>query len=329
MSDGLYFLANDRVLNWAIAFFESVRAHEPAMRMVMIPFDQRIDELVKLADHYRFEIFDHPSLAELDAVGESFFPGKEVWQRTFRKFGVFWGPLDQFIFSDVDIVHLEGVRQYLDAFEKSGLDLLFSDEAIHQVYWGENLRRQMVESYGARGFNTGFWASRRGLFTLQRIKEIAEQARPVAADFNQGTYEQPFLNYCFDVSRLPYKQFAEVIPDLTRASLAEVRGVKRDARGVYRMADPRSSEYGKRFTFVHWAGTPATPVMPYRSIFLRYRLMREPSWRKMWLRLKGVPAVVFWNIVHAARNTNLISRTYKSLFPQRFQTRLSRRLHEK
>src|ERR1041385_3167220 len=128
MSDGLYFLANDRVLNWSIAFLESVRSHEPELRLVMIPFDSRIDEIARLADQYRFEIFDHRSLSELDEIGKTFYPTWEIWQRTFRKFAVFWGPLERFIFSDVDIVHLEGVQQYADAFERSGLDLLYSDD---------------------------------------------------------------------------------------------------------------------------------------------------------------------------------------------------------
>ena len=74
MIDGVYFLANDHVLNWSIAFFESLRTHEPDMRLVMIPFDVRIEKIAALRDRYHFEIFDHPSLKALDELGRSFFP---------------------------------------------------------------------------------------------------------------------------------------------------------------------------------------------------------------------------------------------------------------
>ena len=97
--------------------------------------------------------------------------------RTFRKFAVFWGPLERFIFSDVDIVFLEGLKQFGEAFDRAQLDLLYSDEDIRQVYAQRPLRQKMIELNGARGINTGFWATKRDLFTLDRVRQLAEESQ--------------------------------------------------------------------------------------------------------------------------------------------------------
>jgi hypothetical protein len=328
-SSGLYFLANDHVLNWAIAFFESLRALDPDLRLVMIPFNDRVDALAKLSDRYRFEIFNDPSLAALDEIGGRFFPTQEIPQRTFRKFAVFWGPLQRFIFSDVDIVFLEGVRQFADAYARSQLDLLHADEEIHQVYADEQFRRKMMDTHGARGFNTGFWAARRGLFSLEQVQRLADEALPMAGAFNRGTYEQPFVNYCCDVSHVRYAHFADFIPDLTRRFLAVQHGIRHGTDGVHYIHDTLSPDYGKRIPFLHWAGTPANEGMPYRSIFLKYRLRSETLPRRTWVRLTGVPQRIAWNTIRWGRETNFIGRTYKRLMPRALQERVTRFLRRK
>ena len=112
------------------------------------------------------------------------------------------------------------------------------------------------------------------------------------------------------------------MPGLTGYTMSQVRGVRKDTKGVYRITDRKSPEFGKRIAFIHWAGTPATPVMPYRSIFLHYWHMRDPLWWRIWLRLKGVaPKEVAWRIIRFSRQTGLISRTYKWLMPAKLQAR--------
>jgi hypothetical protein len=329
MREGIYFLANDRVIEWAIGFFESLRVHEPALPLVMIPFDDRTDRLRALADRYRYTIFEPPWLAELDEIGKRFHPPEETVPRhTYRKFAVFDGPLERFIFSDVDIVLLDSLREHFDAYDRAGKDLLHADEEIDQVYHSP-LCEHMVASYGARGFNTGFWAARRGLFTLEEVRRLADEALPHAEGFNHGTYEQPFLNFCCDVKGVRYANFADVVPDLTRKHLSNQPGIARDADGKWRIHDPASGENGKRIGFVHWAGQQANELMAYRSLYLSYRLRSEPPLKRTWIKAKRLPRAAWWNLVRWGRATQWISRTYKRLIPMSLQLRFARVLYRK
>src|SRR4051812_48880038 len=176
---GLYFVANDHVLSWTIGFLESLRQVNPDLPAVMIPFDENTSQVRALAKRYRFDIFDDPAQAklnELDAIGRRFYPSNTKAMHTFRKFAVFWGPLEHFLFSDVDIILLEPLDELFDAREKSGCNLLHADEDMREVYTGEAFVQKMIETYGALGFNTGFWASKRGMFDLQTISTMANHA---------------------------------------------------------------------------------------------------------------------------------------------------------
>src|SRR5436190_2240775 len=93
---GVYCLANDGVLDWFIAFCESLRAHEPPSRLglTVIPYDDSLTAVLRLQERYAFEILDDDSLGELDRIGERICPGEIGGARAFRKLASFWGPYD-------------------------------------------------------------------------------------------------------------------------------------------------------------------------------------------------------------------------------------------
>ncbi len=49
---GIYCLANDKVLDWMIAFLKSLRTYEPSRKLIVIPFDENIEKLSRLANKY-------------------------------------------------------------------------------------------------------------------------------------------------------------------------------------------------------------------------------------------------------------------------------------
>lgn len=51
MTSGVYFLGNDKICDWAIAFLESFRCSNPDLALTMIPFDDRLDQMRQLAPH--------------------------------------------------------------------------------------------------------------------------------------------------------------------------------------------------------------------------------------------------------------------------------------
>src|SRR5260370_3390370 len=48
LARGVYTLANDPMYDWLVAFLESLREHEPALPIVVIPLDDRISRIKRL-----------------------------------------------------------------------------------------------------------------------------------------------------------------------------------------------------------------------------------------------------------------------------------------
>src|SRR5580658_3484813 len=70
---GVYFLANDYVLDLAVTFLNSFRKYNPTIPLCLVPFDADICKVTALADKYGFEIYDNMEvLYECDRISESF-----------------------------------------------------------------------------------------------------------------------------------------------------------------------------------------------------------------------------------------------------------------
>ena len=101
---GAYFVANDAILDLAIAFLNSFRVHNPSMPLCLIPFNDDVETLSKLAGEYDFGVWSDPAtLAWCDAVSQKFHD-RSVGQ--YRKLAMWDGPFDEFIYIDTDTVVL-------------------------------------------------------------------------------------------------------------------------------------------------------------------------------------------------------------------------------
>ncbi len=269
LPQGVYCLANDKVIEWTIAFCESLRAHEPALPLVVIPFDDHVDRLSRLAERYRFAILRDPSLERLDRIGTLFYPGDPTARHMFRKLAAFWGPFDRFIFLDSNIVVLGTLGSILSA--GIGYDLVRFDTDIKPVYKSGPFRDEMVRAHGARGFNAGAFISRRGALTLDRVEGLAVDALAVKDHFMPAG-DQPFLNYCFDMSGLRMEALSDLIPAMASCVWAAQAPVRR-VRGAYRVLDKtRPVSTARSVPLLHWAGYRCNRHIPNRTIYLRYRL---------------------------------------------------------
>jgi hypothetical protein len=274
---GVYCLANDGVLDWFVAFCESLRAHAPDLPLVTIPFDGRTAELSELRGRYGFELLgdEHSeSLARLDRIGERLWPGRAAAAHAFRKLVAFWGPLEDFVFLDSDIVVLEDPDRFLDAYaeRRAVAPLMFFDWDIEMVYLPGELRERMVAA-GSRGFNTGAFAGSSGSLSIEQLEELASEAEAVRDGFPE-TAEQPFLNFCVDSLGWRIRSFQEELDDVA-VPWAGLEVEWSDHEG--RVADRGRPDFGKRLPFLHWAGFPLTPWMPYKHVFLDYRLAGDPG----------------------------------------------------
>jgi hypothetical protein len=274
-SAGIYFSANDVVYDWVVTFLESVRNYNPDLPVILLPFDERMDRLTKLAPRYRVTIHNDAAFEELDDMGRQVVRGEiSHGHHWFRRLATFWGPFDHFLSLDSDIVLLSDPAQMLRAIRESEMDLLHCDCALGQVYLPGEFRRQMVRR-GARGFNAGTWGSRRGLFTFDEFRQYFGQALKVLPSLNSRNGDQPFINYCCDMKPVKYAPFSEFIPNASPQAWARIGELYRRGDRYYHW-DHGGQDHNKRILLLHWAGFKANPAMPHANIYLRFRLRPLP-----------------------------------------------------
>jgi len=241
---GIYTLANDATLDWFVAFCNSVRRHDPDLPLIVIPYDDRVERLTRLAGRYGFEMLADSHLGSLDEIGRQM--SSTGLSGMFRKLSVFWGPLTHFAYLDADLVMLSSISPAIEAIIQRRADLLVFDTSPTQVY-RPSLRAQFPNSLS---FNAGAFAGHRGLLTVQTAEELSRLAMPLRSEF-APTGDQPFLNYCADVERWSVRQASEVI-----------------GAGLVWAGWPTE----RHSPFVHWAGFRLTPLMPQRRRYLEHRL---------------------------------------------------------
>lgn len=266
---GTYCLANDVVLEWTIALLESLRTFEPEIELIIIPFDDNVLKLSRLATKYRFTFLYDDALDQLDKLGATVDPrNQNLPIHPFRKFAAFWGRLDHFLFLDADIVVLGKLEGVFRAYLRSKCDFMYFDRDLDRAYKSGVFRELMIAEHSAVGFNSGAFVSSRGMFSMKELRELAGDARSLRVNF-VSRYEQSFFNYCVDLKGLNKQQYCEVVPHASCSNWAKWPLVE-SPDGAYHT---RKSGYdsAKSLLFVHWAGFSQGPLMPHRRLFLRYR----------------------------------------------------------
>jgi hypothetical protein len=269
---GVYFSANDQVYDWTVAFLNSYRTFNLDLRLILIPFNDQCDRLLKLQNAYNFEIYIDPSFERLEAIGKAFelghTPTGPYW---FRRYATFWGPLDRFMYLDARQLVLADLTPLITALDQYGFDFLHYDCAINQVYEVGELRRQFLRQGRAKGFNSGRWASKKGLFFPPEFEQLAESALKFRDQLNPRNTDQAFINYCCDSKGVTYGHFAEVVGGLCQNAWARQSGTIYQHNGQYYLWDYGGTDHKKQIILLHWAGYQLNVLMPHRALLLSFR----------------------------------------------------------
>src|SRR3954464_6851085 len=153
---GVYFLANDPHIEWVRAFLESVRAWNRDIPIRMIPYDDRIERLSKLCSTYDFRVHSDPALHDLDRLGHFLIskPGRQSGM--FRKLSSFWGPFEQFVYLDSDVIVAADVDRFVAAVDESQCDFAFAMHGeTERVYLSEAMQREASAAGHELSINTG------------------------------------------------------------------------------------------------------------------------------------------------------------------------------
>jgi len=311
---GVYFSANDVVYDWAIAFLNSYRTFNPDLRLILIPFNHQCDLLLKLQDTYNFEIYTDPSFKRLEAIGRAFelghTPTGPYW---FRRYAAFWGTCDRFMYLDARQVVLADLKPVIEALDDYVFELLHFDCAINQVYEPGELRRKLLRQGKARGFNSGRWIARKGLFTLEEFEQFATSALKVRDQLNPRNTDQAFFNYCCDMKPIRYGHTAEVLGGICQSSWARQPGKIYQDQKSYHLWDHGGLDHKKQLLLLHWAGFPLNASMPRYFLFKNFYHHKEShlfyTFKTLIDLFKNLPL----SVIRLIKNNRLINEIYHQL----------------
>ena len=167
---GAYFLADDGILDMAIAFLNSFRTYNASISLCLIPYSDDIEQLTSLRRQYNFTIWrDVAALQWCDEISR-LFHGRAVGH--YRKLAMWGGSFDRFVYIDSDTVVLNNTDfalRYLERF-----DFLASHSDMPQIrrwVWKDSIcaTRALTERQISYAANTGFLASRRECLSRAQI----------------------------------------------------------------------------------------------------------------------------------------------------------------
>jgi hypothetical protein len=250
---GVYFLANDVILDLAIAFLNSFRAYNPSISLCLIPFSDDIEQLGRLASRYDFSIWsDLTVLQRCDDISRVFH-GYIAGQ--YRKLAAWEGRYDQFVYIDSDTVVLESVDFVFEHLSRFDFVTSHSnDPYIRKWVWKDSIysTEALTQEQIAFATNTGFITSRRGCLTVDEAFDRLPKAVELADHMELFCAEQPFLNYLMVTSGRRYNSLAEIARHTGLLNIPAERWggeptlVVQDGRVVWPDVPPT--------LLVHWAG---------------------------------------------------------------------------
>ena len=278
---GVYFLADDGILDMAIAFLNSFRVYNPTIALCLIPYADNVEQLSSLRQQYDFTIWrDVATLQWCDEISRSFH-GCVVGQ--YRKLAIWEGPFDRFVYIDSDTVVLHSIDfalRYLDRF-----DFLTAQSDLPSIrcwVWRDSIYATGALTDGQISYaaNTGFLASRRECLPRAQIQARLPAALALSKHMELLCCEQPLLNYLIVTSGLRYTSLYAVARDASAwfgVPLEIWAGhpsiVARDGRVIH----PR-----KKILMMHWAGEwqrarDEGRQIPYYDLWSYYRDLAPPQ----------------------------------------------------
>ena len=272
MNRGIYIMADDSVIDNSIALINSIRLFDKDVPVILIPYSTKYNKIEKVLSRYGIKAYkDQVLLKRLDSNVQKIF-GKKLFSRPeqFRKQICWFGPFDEFLYIDTDIVVFEKIIDNLGYLSNhdfvccdyqylNRIKFLFTEKVLNENVLAEEDLKYV--------FNGGFWGSKRGLISEEMLyktfKECAQHSEYF--DFSQKVSDMPIVNYL--VLKLIKKKF-NIVRDTGKKRSGSWAGMSHFVRDGNRLIDPHVNQPLK---YLHWAGIKIKSGCPYHDIWKYYR----------------------------------------------------------
>ncbi|MDJ0798536.1 MAG: methionine synthase [Calothrix sp. MO_167.B12] len=272
MKRGIYIIANDRVTDNAIALLNSIRLYDVDTPIVMIPYDDNYHNIVKILNkYYGVEIYE--DLDFIDRLSNQLYNifGGNFFARPnqFRKQACWFGPFEEFLYIDTDIVVFEKIIDNLNYLSQAdficcdyqhlgGITNVFTSKIIEDKVFNETEVKDI--------FNGGLWGSKKNFISENDLYETFAEcaAHPEYFDFSQKTSDQPIINY-MRLQRIP--RHFNIVHREGQAP-GNWAGTPHFQQQGNILIDPTVNQ---PLQYLHWAGIRIQPGCPYWEIWDYYR----------------------------------------------------------
>jgi hypothetical protein len=278
MSRGVYVVANDRVFDQAIALLSSLRLQDPDIPVVLIPFNQDYQQVWRvLQQNFNVQLFpDLEFLEQLTQDIAGIFPSDFLkLPNKMRKLAVWFGPLDEFVYIDTDILLFQSITKSLEYLRQADFfccDFHHKGRGLSEVFSPVVKELQIFSDTQLQDvFNSGFWGGRKGAFSYEEMLTLLKEcaAHREYFDFSTGTTDQPILNYLVLKGTQHRINITQANPDEPGSWAGSGHFVEKE--GLLYDGD-------RPLRYLHWAGCPMRPGGPYWTIWesYRFRVVSEP-----------------------------------------------------
>ncbi|OCQ97850.1 methionine synthase [Oscillatoriales cyanobacterium USR001] len=275
MNRGIYIVANNKVMENAIALLNSIRFYNQEVPIFLIPFNDDYHKIAaKLSNLHGVKLFPNLKFIEefTKQVATIFDRNFLALPHKMRKLAVWFGPLDEFIYIDTDIIVFEDIAINLNKLSEVDFfccDYHHANEKLRNIFSPCVKEKHIFTEQELEDvFNSGFWASRKAIITEQQMYEILRECSQHREyfDFTQNVTDQPILNYL--VLKLIAKRY-----NLVKTGQQEPGSWAGSQH--FQEKDYILYDRGKRLKYLHWAGINIKSGCPYWKLWKHYRYLHE------------------------------------------------------
>lgn len=275
MIRGIYIVANDRVIDNAIALLNSIRLYDQEIEVYLIPFNDNYHQVAyTLGTLHNVKVF--PDLQLIDKftqrIGEIFPRDFLALPNKMRKLVAWFGPLDEFIYIDTDIVVFEKIADNLEKLAEVDFfccDYHHANDKLRNIF-SPVVKEQKIftDAQLEDVFNSGFWGSKKGTITAQEMDEVLQECANHRQyfDFSQGVTDQPILNYLI-LKLIDKRDNLVKIPGGGAGSWANSPNFQQRDYVLY--------DQEKKLKYLHWAGIKMKIGSPYWELWQHYRYLHQ------------------------------------------------------